>query len=100
MIATPEQLQDAVTKVEAALALAEKEIGPHEPNQSAYWDRRRTAMAVCAERLRDQLDARITDGFDAARVRIAGVQSSCTAGLTGALQNWIVAARRKIEAAS
>lgn len=94
-------LQDALPIVEKALADAEAEIGPA-PGfaDQAYFARRKAVMDRYATRLRKHLGASINDRWDGCRVRIAGVSSTCTAGMTGALQNWTAAARRKLQAAA
>ena len=46
---------------------------------------------------RDLPKARITERGDGTKVSIMGVRSSSTAGLHGALTNWIAAARRKLD---
>ena len=41
--------------------------------------------------------ARIEEKSSGTTVRIAGVRASSTSGITGALQNWIAAARRRLD---
>lgn len=94
-------LKTALVEVERALKAAEAEIGPipdgHRTGQ-AYWDRRRAVMGRCADLLKETLGARIDDRWDGCSVKIAGVRSTCTAGMSGALKNWTVAAKRRLEA--
>lgn len=93
-------LKVAIAEVERALKSAEAEIGPSagQGGDSAHWQRRREVMARCGEALAGKLGAKINDRWDGCRVRIAGVTATCTAGMTGALHNWLAAARRKVQA--
>lgn len=96
-------LKAALATVEAAVKAAEAEqasIGPRVDGDREWWTRHRAAMERCAEDLTASVGARINDRWDGCRVRIAGVSSTCTAGMAGALRNWTVAARRKLEATS
>lgn len=94
-------LRHALAFVEGVLEEAEKDIGPAPKfADSTYFSRRKVVMDRCAVVLTDRLGARITDSWNGCRVRIAGLSSSCTAGMSGALQNWLTAARRKIASPS
>lgn len=90
-------LKDALAKVEAAHAAAKAEAGPAE-HSAEWWDRWRDIMHRLEDQLRADLGARISDPIAGARVSIAGVSATCTAGVSGALHNWCAAARRKLEA--
>lgn len=92
-------LPTALAFVEGVLAEAEGELGPRPAfADSAYLARQKAVMDRCAAVLTKRLDARISDRWDGCRVRIAGITATCTAGMPGGFQNWITAARRKIEA--
>jgi hypothetical protein len=92
-------LSVALEEVEKAVAAAKEEIGRPEPgagHDRAWFDRHRAVMTRVAADLTERLGARITDRWDGAKVKIAGVSSTCTGGLGGALSNWVTAARRKL----
>lgn len=93
-----DDLKSALLKVERTLAAARAELDALglAPTDRAYWPGRRKIMDRCAAALTAELGARITDKYDGCRVRIAGLASSGTSGLQGALQNWITAARRRL----
>ncbi len=59
---------------------------------------RKQAEAEALQRLRDKVGGTIDErpGWETSRVRIAGIQSTCTSGVEGALHNWCVAARRRL----
>lgn len=63
-------------------------------------DQRKKATQDLAERIRarvgpkDKIDDR--PAWENTRVRIFGIQSTCTYGLEGALRNWCVAAKKKL----
>ena len=94
-------LQRAVEEVERTLRTAESEIGPLIDTSSASFTewraRHRTAMELCPSHLGEQLGAKINDRWDGCRVRIAGVSSTCTAGMHGALKNWLRAAKARLD---
>lgn len=89
-------LKKVLDVVEPRLKAAEAELGPPGGYDPGYWERRRRAMDACAQDLRDQLGARINDKWDGCRVRIAGLHSTSTTGMAGALNNWMTAARRRL----
>lgn len=93
-------LKAAIAEVERALKSATAEIGPSPAfaGDSAFSQRRGEVMTRCAEALTASLGAKINDRWDGCRVRIAGVTATCTAGMTGALHNWLAATRRKVQA--
>jgi hypothetical protein len=93
------QLKDALGKVDEAVKTAEAKLGASPAYaDSAYFQRRKAVFAECEAHLALSIGARINDRWNGCSVRIAGVSSTCTAGLPGALQNWMTAARRKLEA--
>lgn len=95
-------LRAALTEVRRALKAAEAKIGPLPAStfgseRSAYWERRREVMRQLAADLSADLGARIADDWRGARVRLAGVTATSTAGLAGALRNWCAGAARKLD---
>lgn len=92
-------LKTALAFVEGVLAEAEAELGPA-PGfaDSAYFSRRKVVMDRCAKVLTERVGARVDDEWNGCRIRIAGVTSTCTAGMRGALHNWMTAARKRIAA--
>lgn len=96
-------LPSAIRIVRAALAETGKQRA-RPPSAgggiTAWHDRHRKAMAALGQDLARQLDARITERWDGARVRICGISASSTSGLSGALQNWLVAAEKRVRGAS
>ncbi len=93
------ELQAALDEVQRALEVAQTEAGPFDWNDKDWSRRNAAALLKCGADLTDRLDAGIIWNGVGARVRIAGVTATGTAGLSGALQNWMNAARRKLEAA-
>lgn len=91
---TPE-LERAMIEVEGVIQGARVAIGPRVDGDREWWDRHRAVMASAAAYLTAALDARITDRWDGCRVRIAGISATCTAGMAGALSNWLAAAQRR-----
>lgn len=84
-----------IVLVEAALKASRDRVGPHDWNDTTWHDRRRAEGQALAERLRIEFGAKVREDWNGARVSLAGVASSSTAGLEGAVGNWIAAARRK-----
>ncbi|HWL48002.1 MAG TPA: hypothetical protein VNQ31_09840 [Sphingomonadaceae bacterium] len=93
-------LREAIARVTAGLAGIDAEVvGPFPTDwrQISDWQqRRRESVEQLAELLRAEYAARITDRCTCA-VTMAGVRSTCTGGLAGALNNWCRAAERKLE---
>ncbi|WP_303703032.1 hypothetical protein [Brevundimonas naejangsanensis] len=96
--ASPAELSAIADRVEALLKAALVLITDKDPYSSAAWRQRDAAMAGLKVVLETTLQARINQAHDVCRIRIAGVSTSCTAGLEGAVRNWIAAARRKAAA--
>lgn len=90
-------LADTIITVAAMLADAEKAAGTFADDPQNWHARHRHEMDKLAVLLRSTLGARIDDRWDRAAVRIAGVRSSSTSGLAGALGNWIRAAEKRLE---
>lgn len=62
-------------------------------------DERRAGVVALAERLRQKFPHGLINDrpdWEASRVKLWGIQSTCTAGFTGALRNWCVAARKRL----
>ena len=95
---TAEELVALADRVEALLKAALDLSSDADPFSAAAWTQRTTALASLAVVLKNELKAAISQAHGACRVRIAGVASTGTSGLEGALRNWIAAARRKAAA--
>lgn len=69
------------------------------PPSDAYPDteRHKALDELVAAIVRDLPKAKIDTRSDGARVSIAGIRTTCTAGVQGGLTNWIVAARRRLD---
>jgi len=84
------------------IALVEKELATVPPwsqlDIEVTREERRAAIQAAVQRLRDSTGGKIDDrpNWEASRVRIFGIQSTCTAGIEGALRNWLVAARKRL----
>lgn len=85
---TPEVRQN----MEALLAKAEAGL----KGLPGVYDK--TAVAALVTEL-TAAGARISDrpAWDSARMSFGGVKSSCTAGTAGAIRNWCVAVRKRLE---
>lgn len=79
-----------------ALEEASAYAGAYEEAPATNFARRRKAADHLAAVLTRAHGARISQKHDASRIRMAGLASSCTAGLEGAVQNWIRAAEKRL----
>lgn len=87
-------MADVITEVERVLKAVQDDLGT--PDDGDYWSRRKVVLDEARAELKDSVGARIGAELPAGcRVRIAGIATSCTAGMPGALQNWIAAAHRR-----
>lgn len=93
-----DDLNRIILLVESELQQAEKSAGNWSDDPSSYHRKHRAAMAVVAASLTESVGAKINDRWDGAKVRIAGISASSTSGIRGALQNWLVGARKRLEA--
>lgn len=89
-------LDFSIKTVEAALEEAAAAMQGMDPHQPTFWQRHREVMSKCGSDLVVALGAKIDVRFDRTLVKIAGVTSTSTTGLTGALKNWLVAARKRV----
>lgn len=96
--ASPAELSAIADRIEALLKAAQALVTEEDAYSASAWAQRDFAMASLKMVLETTLQARISQAHDACRIRIAGVSTSCTAGLEGAVRNWIAAARRKAAA--
>ena len=92
-------LAGSIEMVDARLAAAAKAVGPFR-GSSEWHARHRGEMDKLADVLRVELGASINDRWDTCRVRICGTAASSTGGLSRALRNWLIAARRKLDRAA
>jgi len=90
-------LPDAIRDIEAILGRmnAARNAAPSILDDYDGHRRATAEMKVVASAALEALGAKIRDRFDGVTVRHAGVSSSSTSGLPGALQNWLRAARRR-----
>lgn len=88
-------LSATIRTVETALAEVERGLGNYADDPNGYHRRMAAAMKQLARNLGQQVGATVTDRFDGARVRIAGIASTSTSGLNGAFHNWLTAARKR-----
>ena len=87
-------LLQLVDHIERALKAKDADLGPVD-HSSEGWTRRREATARMGEQLTASIGMRINDKWDGCRVSLAGISSTSTTGLVGALHNWMAAARRR-----
>lgn len=85
------QLVDHIDRELKAMTAA---LGPSD-HSSEFWTRQREATARLGEQLKVSIGMRIHDKWDGCRVILAGISSTSTTGLVGALHNWMIAARRR-----
>jgi len=84
-----------IALLEQVLADVRGRVGPHDWNDPTWHARNRAEYQALADRLTAECGARIREDFNGVRVSMAGVTSTSTSGLPGALSNWTAAARRK-----
>ncbi len=92
---------DQVNELERLVDLIRKHIADL-PKIPSFQDREAWATRSCAVEqifidLAQAEDARVRNDTHSASIRLAKISSSSTAGIVGALQNWIKAAEKKIE---
>ncbi|KAB2855960.1 MAG: hypothetical protein F9K43_27590 [Bauldia sp.] len=90
-------LTDTITTVSSMLKDAEKAAGTYAGDPQGWHARHRHEMDKLRVLLQSRLGARIDDRWDGASVSLAGIRSSSTSGLAGALRNWIRAAEKRLE---
>lgn len=57
---------------------------------------RQQALRAIFDDLAAQEGARVSHDWQGSAIRLAGIRSSSTSGIHGALANWVVAAKRKV----
>jgi hypothetical protein len=92
-------LVEAITTVRELLVAAEAAAGRYSDDPSTWHRRHKDAMQALARRVEQDFAAKVTDRWDAARVRMMGITSTSTSGIGGAIHNWIAAAEKKAGAA-
>lgn len=90
-------LKDTIAMVAAMIEDAEKAAGTYAGDPQGWHARHRHEMDKLRVRLQSRLGARIDDRWDRASIRLAGIRSSSTSGLAGALRNWLTAAGKRLE---
>lgn len=91
-------LAETIAEVERELALLREDCAIGEAfseDWRAWRTRREAAVEQLIPRLVTTVGAVITERWDGASVRIAGVRSTRTGGVVDALNNWVVAARKR-----
>lgn len=92
-----ENLQRLVDIVEDKLAAADTVVGSYSRADYERWSaRRRSAEEALVEHFTRTEDARFSRSGDAESIRMAGIRSSSTQGVTAALRNWRTAAQLKL----
>lgn len=93
-----QDLPATIAIVDRELAAANREIPDWDPKGYSrdWFAKRKEAMTALAARLEQMVGAKIVDQYDGARCRIAGISSSSTTGIQGAVQNWLTAARKRV----
>ena len=89
-------LKDLRDQVARMLDEARAAVGEMESDRTAFFQRRRNEEANLARRLTSAFDARTKVDFRGAAVSLAGIRSTSTSGLFGAVQNWLVASGKRI----
>lgn len=94
-------MNDQTKELERLVALIRQRIADL-PKLPDFRDREAWASRSCAVEqifidLAQAEDARVRNDTHSASIRLAKISSSSTAGIVGALQNWIKAAEKKIE---
>ncbi|SOC26973.1 hypothetical protein [Stappia indica] len=89
-------LKDLRDQVARMLDEARANVGEMGSDHSVFFQRRRNEEANLARRLTSAFDARTKVDFRGAAVSIAGIRSTSTSGLFGAVQNWLVASGKRI----
>ena len=83
------------------IAFIQKELKklpvPDHSTAEARANRGKALFAMAAAIHETLPKAKIEEKSSGTTVRIAGVRASSTSGVTGALQNWIAAARRRLD---
>lgn len=93
-----ERLHDTVRSVAYLLREFDAKVGTYDASPD-WHARHREASKALAVTLKEAHGASIGDRFDGARVTLAGLSSSSTSGIKGAVQNWLNAARARLEKA-
>lgn len=91
-------LKDLRDQVERMLDEADKKAGSFDEDPSTWLQRRENEARNLTRRLTSVFDARIKDDWQGAAVKIAGIRSTSTQGLWGAVRNWLAAADKRIAA--
>jgi len=92
-----ENLERLVRVVEDKLAAADAVVGRYSRDDYQGWvARRRSAEAALVEHFTAAEDARFSRSGDAESIRMAGIRSSSTQGVTAALRNWRTTAQLKL----
>ena len=88
-------LAQAISIVEREIASEARETSDYQGDAYGWCRHHMGRMALLADRLVPLAGASIKSNSDAVRIRIAGVTATSTQGFTGALNNWLTAARKR-----
>lgn len=88
----------AVLNVKRLLDEADKKVGSYSADPEGFHSLQRVEMERVKADLVEGHGAHVNDSWDGARVRLAGITSTSTSGVHGALTNWLRAAVARIEA--
>jgi len=89
-------LTETRAAVAALLEDAERAAGTYSDDPQGYHARHRFEMERIGRQLKADFGMAINDRWDGASVRLAGIRSSSTTGLSGALRNWLRAADQRL----
>lgn len=89
-------LTETRAAVAALLEDAQRAAGTYSDDPQGYHARLRFEMERIGHHLKSEFGASINDRWDGASVRLAGIRSSSTMGLSGALHNWLRAADQRL----
>lgn len=95
----PKGLAGMISYVEARKRLIDDVAAAYAPdnrNYSAEREARKEAVALARNAL-ESVGAKTRDEWNVAAIKLMGIRSTCTWGFSGALGNWLRAARAKLE---
>ena len=89
-------LSSAIALVERQVAAMGKVSAGFSTHRYSEWAARRRATADAVETALVAAGATIKEDWRGATMKLAGIRATSTCGLDGALNNWLVAARRQL----
>jgi len=91
------EMEALTAEVERMIKAAHKSAGPIDAND--FWARRIGVRQELKADLVTRLNARVNSRHDGHKITLAGITSSSTSSLEGALTNWLINARARMIAA-